>query len=359
MRRVLHAVAGCTLLTTMTACAPNVLSSNSSRTDGAPIDFGVPISDAGAVDATSIDAASFDASTFDAGAVDGGAFDSGTNDASLPDAGALDAARIDAGPVSTTLGLPDRPAPIIIPDIRPGLAPLLVLLHGYTGDAAGVDAYLNITPQARTRGIYVILPEGLRDSSGYQYWNATSACCGGSPDTDDVSYLRNLVHEAIAHFPIDPTRVYFSGHSNGDFMSLRMACEMSDEIAAIAGVAGADSPAATPCVPSAPVSILHVHGTNDSVVRYEGNGLYSWPGAEEMVDRWAAIDSCTPGRVSSGPPLDLMPGHAGAETDRFHYEGCAAGFDVELYRINGAEHADAFSSTAWGGILDWLTAHHR
>ncbi len=349
------------LMATMNACAFNVLSSDHSEADAAPIDFGVLIGDAGAGDAAPVDAASFDALTFDAGAADASAFDSSATDSSLPlpDAGEPDAARIDAGPVSTTLGLPDRPAPIIIPDIHPGLSPLLVLLHGYTGDAAGVDAYLNITPQARTRGIYVILPEGLRDSSGYQYWNATSACCGGSPDTDDVSYLRNLVHEAIAHFPIDPTRVYFAGHSNGDFMSLRMACEMSDEIAAIAGVAGGDSPAATPCIPTAPVSILHLHGTNDSVVRYDGNGLYSWPGAEEMVDRWAGIDSCTPGRVSSGPALDLMPGHAGAETDRFHYEGCGTGFDVELYRMNGAEHADAFSSTAWGGILDWLTAHHR
>ena len=55
---------------------------------------------------------------------------------------------------------------------------------------------------------------------------------------DDVGYLRALVREALEVRPIDPDRVYVFGHSNGGFMSYRLASELADEVAAIAVLAG-------------------------------------------------------------------------------------------------------------------------
>lgn len=51
------------------------------------------------------------------------------------------------------------------------------------------------------------------------------------------------------------------GHSNGGILAYRLACELSDRIAAI----GVQSSAleVSPCEPSTPVSVLHIHGADD------------------------------------------------------------------------------------------------
>ena len=46
-----------------------------------------------------------------------------------------------------------------------------------------------------------------------------------------------------------------------------------------------------------PVSVLHIHGTADRVIRYAGQrsneaGVRGYPGAEESVHRWAARAGC-------------------------------------------------------------------
>ena len=52
----------------------------------------------------------------------------------------------------------------------PTPAPLVVLLHGYGSNAAQQDAYLGVTEQAATRGLYVLLPDGTKD--GARFWDA-------------------------------------------------------------------------------------------------------------------------------------------------------------------------------------------
>ncbi|MBL9037642.1 MAG: hypothetical protein JNG84_03905, partial [Archangium sp.] len=70
----------------------------------------------------------------------------------------------------------------------------------------------------------VVLPDGLVDSLGYRFWNATPACCNlENQAVDDVAYLTSVLDAVEAEVRIDPARVYFTGHSNGGFMSFRMA----------------------------------------------------------------------------------------------------------------------------------------
>ena len=53
--------------------------------------------------------------------------------------------------------------------------------------------------------------------------------------------------------PLDETRVFFTGFSDGAAMTHRVACEMSDRVAAIAPVGGENMIAVTgTCAPSAP-----------------------------------------------------------------------------------------------------------
>ncbi|MBK8169412.1 MAG: hypothetical protein IPK60_03595 [Sandaracinaceae bacterium] len=294
--------------------------------------------------------------------VDGGAgSDLGARaDAAIPDLGVdRDAGRSDGGQRSTLLGTTERPTRIIAPPVTSGPAPLIVLLHGYGASGASQDVYLGVSRAAAARGAYVLVPDGTVDSSGKQFWNATPACCDfGATNVDDVGYLRDLVHQAMERFEIDPARVYFMGHSNGGFMSYRIACEMSGEVAAIFVLAGSDYSNASDCVPTAPVSVMHLHGTSDETIGYAGVPG-GFPGAEAAVARWAGYASCDPGLVSSGAAIDIVPSVAGAETEVFHFEGCTPGFDVQLNRMNGASHIPIFNSTMMGDVLDWLIAHRR
>ena len=268
--------------------------------------------------------------------------------------------RPDSGPTELTIGPTDRPARIALPAAHDGVTPLplLVFLHGYTANAALNDGFLGISRAARTRGLYVVLPDGTIDSGGDRFWNATDYCCNFDGSTvDDVAYLTGLVDTAIATVPVDETRVYFMGHSNGGFMSYRMACELSERIAAIAPLAGADFLDPTRCVPATPVSVLHWHGTLDDTIRY--GGAAGHPGAQACAERWAGIAGCDP-TGTTGAALDVSDRVAGDETVVTSWStGCAPGVDVSLWRMEGESHLPDLGRDAAGRVLDWLLTHHR
>ena len=285
----------------------------------------------------------------------------GTDTGSVADTGSVDDTGTSATG-STTIGPADRRARLVAPTtLGTGPAPLLVLLHGYSATAAVQDTYLGVTRAAAPRGLWVILPDGTVDSSGKRYWNAHGCCNFANVPVDDVAYLRGLVQEAMSIRDIDPARVYFFGHSNGGFMSYRIACELGSEVAAIAVLAGSDAQPDAACMPSQPVSVLHLHGTSDTTIPYGGGnvGLGAFPGAVAMVGRWAARAGCgaTP---TDGTPLDLESTLPGAETTPHTFTGCDPGLDVRLLEITGASHIPTFTTGAIGTeVLDWLLAHHR
>ena len=89
-------------------------------------------------------------------------------------------------------------------------------------------------------GFLYLHPDGTTDCLGDPFWNATDACCNfcGS-SVDDVAFLSAVLDAIEAQFTVDPRRIFLIGHSNGGFMSYRMACEHADRVAAIASLAGA------------------------------------------------------------------------------------------------------------------------
>lgn len=266
-----------------------------------------------------------------------------------------------AGPPSL-IGPEERPARLVVPAAHDGTTelPLVVLLHGYSANATVQDAYWRASAVARSMGFYLVLPNGTEDSRGNQFWNATPACCDfGSTGVDDVAYLTSLLDAAEAAVPVDTSRVYFIGHSNGSFMSFRMACELSERVTAIGGLAGADFLGETDCVPEQPVPVLHVHGTADETIAYEGTGAY--PSARTAVLRWAERAGCdTSGEPETLEPLDLDTTLEGAETTVERWAtGCAAGVDVELWTIQGGSHIPSFNATWMPQLAEWLLRHRR
>ena len=123
------------------------------------------------------------------------------------------------------VGPGDRPAQLIAPAEVAEPAPLLVLLHGYGSNAAQQDAYLGVTQQAASRGLYVLLPNGTKDEGARSGTPALRAATSPArpSTTSATSATSSTKQREVA--PIDPKRIYVFGHSNGGFMAYRLACE--------------------------------------------------------------------------------------------------------------------------------------
>ncbi len=267
------------------------------------------------------------------------------------------------GPIGGPIG-GDRPVTVHVPPSyeagKP--APLLLLLHGYTATGALQEAYFQATPEADKRGFLFAAPDGTVDQTGAHFWNATDACCNLYDSmVDDSTYLSTVIEQIQAKYSVDPKRIFLLGHSNGGFMSYRMACDHADQIAAIASVAGAMYQDATKCSPSAPVSVLEIHGTADAVISYNGGlvGLSTIPSAQTTVADWAAFDKCSGPPDATGAPLDLELTLFGSETTVLEYKGCEAQSSVKLWSIQFGSHVPTFNPTFIPAVFDFFEAHPK
>lgn len=266
----------------------------------------------------------------------------------------------DAAAGSDTAG---RPYGLVVPSAYDGEAPvpLVVLLHGYSSRGSTQASYFGIDSVAEEQGFILAHPNGTRDPAGNRFWNATDACCDffGS-GVDDVAYLEAVIDEIAGQYRVDEGRVYLAGHSNGAFMAHRLACDRAARVAAIVTLAGMqwDDPARCPA--GSPVSVLHVHGRNDRVVRYEGGATPKgrYPGAVPTAATWAAANGCDGSLSSTGERRDLVANLPGDDTAVERHSGCA-GVDVELWTIEAGGHVPAFNDRWAEAVWEFLAAHPK
>ncbi|MEW5848949.1 MAG: prolyl oligopeptidase family serine peptidase [Myxococcota bacterium] len=219
----------------------------------------------------------------------------------------------------------ERTARVRLPDGLDGEKPVGVVLnfHGYLSNADQQASHTGLPDAAAKRGLVSVHPDGHRNS-----WNAGPTCCGDAKDsgTDDVGFVDKLLDEVGKRVTVDPKRVFALGLSNGGFFSYRLACERADRFAAIVSVAGVNG--MKDCNPSRPVPLLHFHGTDDQIVKYEG-GQYDFVGAEQSVSDWAERLNC-----QGDPSESLRQGevHCDARST------CDGSSEAVLCTIDGGGH---------------------
>jgi polyhydroxybutyrate depolymerase len=207
----------------------------------------------------------------------------------------------------------------------------------------------------------LVYPDGTIDSVGRRFWNATDACCSFFSQVDDDAYLLAILKEMESRYSIDAKRIYFVGHSNGGFMSYRMACRHPDRIAAIASLAGASFSKATDCGAKSSVNVLQVHGTKDETILYEGGQILgnSYPSAFASASQWATVNQCTQNAVSRSTKLDLEGNIAGDETSIKAWTNCQNSSEVELWTVENATHIPTLSSTFATKIWEFFAVHPK
>lgn len=215
--------------------------------------------------------------------------------------------------------------------------PLLFNFHGYTSNATQQMWYGDFRPIADTAGFIIVHPEGTVDNNGNTHFNVG---WGGS-SVDDVDFTRAMIESLAATYNIDQTRVYSTGMSNGGFMSFKLACELSDYIAAIGSVTGSmtlGSP--NNCTPTHPVPVMQIHGTADATVNY--NGTVFSESIPNAVDFWADVNNC-----NATPMIENVPDIAtndGTTVEKFTYSNGDNCSEVIHYKITNGSHTWAGSA---------------
>ena len=231
--------------------------------------------------------------------------------------------------------------------------PVVLALHGATMTAKVMEAFSGLNKTADAEGFIVVYPNGTGPNPLLYTWNS-----GGFPailaksKPDDVAFLAKVLDELESVLNVDKKRIYATGVSNGGMMCYRLASELSERIAAIAPVAG--TIAVEKYEPKRPVPVLHIHGTVDLLVPYEGANpkLAAFMKFTSVEDTIAACLKCN--GCADKPQITELA----MEKDKFKivrkvYES-KKGADVILYVVEGGGHTwpgRPFS----GGILGPVT----
>jgi polyhydroxybutyrate depolymerase len=229
-----------------------------------------------------------------------------------PDRGSPDGPAVPAGSSAHAITVDGRDReyrvyrPAALPDGEP--VPLVVMLHGGFGSADQAERAYGWDAMADREGFVVAYPDGLGRA-----WAVGGGCCGrsGSTGVDDVSFVEAVVAAVADGVPIDPARVYATGISNGGMLAYRLACD-STVFAAI----GPDSATLLgSCNDPAPISVIHLHGTADTRIRYDGGPGDGFAGIDgppvpDVIARWRDVARCARPTVSSetrSPPAAGSP----------------------------------------------------
>jgi polyhydroxybutyrate depolymerase len=205
--------------------------------------------------------------------------------------------------------------------------PLVLVFHGGAGRPQEIARMSAMHQIAEREGFIVAYPAGTPGRLGLT-WNPGGQAVRST--VDDVDFVRTLIEELQQRYNVDPDRVYATGMSMGGMLAYRLACSMSETLAAIGVVAGVML--TENCRPTRPVPVIHIHGTADQRVPLAGGRgrrtpVYnSWPPVQRGIRRWCEINRCE-GPEETVRLVDGLIGH--------RHTGAA---DVELWLVEGGRH---------------------
>lgn len=205
--------------------------------------------------------------------------------------------------------------------------PVVLVFHGGLGTGKYIRKQSRMTPVADRHGFLAVFPDGIKGT-----WNAGGCCeVAMRQNIDDVGFVANLINQLQTDFCIDSQRIYATGFSNGSMLSHRLACELSDKIAAIAPVSGVIM--VPECHPKEPVSVMVFHGTADPRSLWEGGIGDKDPSKGRRDSIPTTMDKLYRRYQCGSTKPSLRKGAALCSSTQ-----CNGGAEVSLCRLEGAGH---------------------
>lgn len=213
------------------------------------------------------------------------------------------------------------------------LYPVVFALHGRFGDGKQMEKSSLFNPIADENNVIMVYPDGYEKS-----WNdGRGEGPAADNNIDDVGFIDALINLIIGDYAVDDSKIYVCGMSNGGFMSMRLAHELNDRIAAFGTVTGSLSSSYNePLNQSVPVMLIA--GTEDPLVPYNGgevaeSGTYSF-GFEDLFDYYATNNNCTTFNVEQLPQVN----DDGVIAEKWVYSDCSNNEKCILFKNIGAGH---------------------
>lgn len=228
--------------------------------------------------------------------------------------------------------------------------PIMYFLHGLGDNITRLDNEFHFQQIADAFGWMMVIPQALNEGNGTM-WNAYLTYS----TIDDSGFLMALLDTLSVQYPVNQDSVFFTGFSMGGFMTHRMAIEHGDRITACAPVSGLITSPMSHYTAVAPVKLLHIHGTNDPVVGYDGNSVYFGYdlglSVDEILDYWKNANHCV-----DEPVIDTFPDlhNDGLRFVRYTYEGEA---ELQHIKVIGGNHTWYNNENQYD--ISYLTEIHK
>ena len=214
--------------------------------------------------------------------------------------------------------------------------PLLFNFHGFGGSASEYLEYADMRSLAESDTFVLIYPQGSC-LNGSSHWNPCPSGGDNKSTADDVGFVESILNEISSQYNIDPERIYATGYSNGGMMAYGLANYKSDLIAAVGSVSGAMLDCTEPS--SHPMPIVHLHGTSDDVIPYNGGSDYS--SVQNTLDHWINFNN------TLTTPTITTDNTGGLTIEHYLYNQGDSSVSVEHYKYIGGGHV-WFSETYQG-----------
>jgi polyhydroxybutyrate depolymerase len=196
--------------------------------------------------------------------------------------------------------------------------PLLLSFHGLKSNMEFNYNYTNFDELAERENFIVVHPNGIDNR-----WTLSAS------NNPDIDFIEALLDHLENDYKIESNRIYSTGMSNGGNFSFTLACALNNRIAAIASVTGLMLQVAIgDCIPTRPLAILHIHGTEDPIANYAfvQRGLDFW--IEHNTTDMNPI-------VSNIPDIDT---HDGSTVEKYEYINGENGVEVLHLKVIGGGH---------------------
>ncbi len=140
-----------------------------------------------------------------------------------------------------------------------GPRPLIIALHGGGGTPTGMEFGIGLDSAADRAGIFVVYPEGIGG-----FWNnGRPASVVHSGGVNDYQFVLDVLADAERRNDVDHNRVFIAGQGDGAALALQVAARYPGIFAGVVAVSGQFILAPGVPMPTVPMSVIFIHGTED------------------------------------------------------------------------------------------------
>ena len=223
------------------------------------------------------------------------------------------------------VGTATREMLVYVPADLPEKAPMVISLHGASQDPNYQMNQTHWNEVADTAKILVVYPKGNGN-----FWDISGS--------GDVKFIETIMKTMQKKYHVDKNRIYISGFSMGGMMTYHCMTKLGSVVAAFGPVSGIPVDYRNPVVVRN-VPIMHIHGTGDDVVRWEGDPNHAAGGygrIDDYVKKWAAAEECDVEHPEVIRPYPETSDQAAATRTR--YINKKDNIEVTLIALDGKGH---------------------